>query len=370
MRSNNILGLIFSNINDDKIPELTAKRTMGSVPVGGKYRMIDFPLSNMTNSGINNVGIVARNNYLSLMDHVGTGAAWDLSKRHSGLTVLPPVGTNSSLNKVETIYSIRGYINHCQEEYVLMCSSDFVASVDYQKAFYEHMKTGADITIMYKYMQIPAKRTNPVVLSFDVNKRITELLIKPGADDNYYNMATGTIIIKKDLLLQLIEGCVSSNRLNFNRDVLQANVDKLKICGYEIEGYCRFINSTADYFDVNMSLMDANVRAQLFNSDHPIYTKVRDDMPSRYGLGSHVKNSLVAQGCVIDGEVENCIISKGVCIAKGAKIKNCVIMQDSKIGPNTNLNYVIIDKDVEVKEGRNLMGFVTCPTYIPKQSIV
>lgn len=369
MRSNNILGIIFANINDDKIPELTAKRTMGSVPFGGKYRMIDFALSNMTNSGINNVGVVARNNFLSLMDHCGSGAAWDLSKRRTGLNIIPPFGGNDFENRVEALYALSNYMKHYPEEYVLIVGADFVSNVDYQKLYYQHMKSGADMTLVYKQTEIPKLRNNPVVMEIEEDGKISDILIKPYSEGTY-NLSTGTVLLKKELLLDLIQNAVSTNKLSFKRDILQANVKNLKMYAFEQKGYVAFVNSPADYFKANMDLMNADIRDELFNSSHPIYTKVRDDMPSRYGLGSAVKNSLIAQGCVIDGEVENSIISKGVYIGKGTKVKNCILMQDTVVGENANLNYVITDKDVKIKEGRSLMGYDSYPIYISKGSEV
>lgn len=369
MRSNNVIGIIFANVNDDKIPEMTAKRTMGSVPFGGKYRMIDFALSNMTNSGINNVAVVARNNYLSLMDHCGSGAAWDLSKRRTGLTILPPFGGNDFENRVEALYSLRNYLNHHLEEYVLIVGADFVTNIDYQQVYYTHVTSSADMTLIYKKTTIPKLRNNPVVFEIAEDNRITDLLIKPYTEGEF-NLSTGTVLIRKDLLISIVEKAISTNKLSFKRDILQANVKSLKMYAYEQKGYLAFVNSTADYFKANMDLMNIEIRDELFNSSHPIYTKVRDDMPSRYGLGSSVKNSLIAQGCVIDGEVENSIISKGVYIGKGAKVQNCIIMQDSVIEANSNLNYVISDKDVTIRGGRSLMGYDTYPIYISKGSVV
>ncbi len=369
MRSNNVIGIIFANVNDDKIPELTAKRTIGSVPFGGRYRMIDFPLSNMTNSGINNVAVVARNNFLSLMDHCGSGAAWDLSKRRTGLTILPPFGGNDFENRVEALYSLRGYLNHHHEEYVLIVGADFVTNIDYQQIYYNHVTSGADMTLIYKKTTIPKLRNNPVVLEIGEDNRITDLLIKPYTEGEF-NLATGTVLVKKDLLMSIIEKAISSNKLSFKRDILQANVKELKMYACAQPGYLAFVNSTADYFKANMDLMRPEIRAELFNGSRPIYTKVRDDMPTRYGLGSSVKNSLIAQGCFIDGEVENSVISKGVYIGRGAKVQNCIIMQDSVIEANSNLGYVITDKDVTIRGGRSLMGYDSYPIYISKGSVV
>ncbi len=365
----NLAGIIFANIYENKIPELTAKRTMASVPFGGKYRMVDFVLSNMSNSGINNVALLTRKNFHSLMDHVGSGAAWDLSKRRSGLALLPPYGNHSFANRIESLYHIHGYIENLREEYVLITASDNVANIDYQKMFEFHLKNEADITLLYKNMEIPENSRSPIVLDTDDSGAITQMLIDPEISEAC-KVSTGSTIISRDLLLKLVKECISRNTLSFKKHILQYNVGKLRMFGYEFKGHLSVIGSLGSYYKENMKLMDPKVREELFNSQRPIYTKVRDDAPCRYGLTSKVKSSLVSQGCVINGEVENSILSKGVHIAKGAKVKNCIIMQDTKIGEGAELEYVIIDKDCIITDERKLSGCETYPVYIEKQSTV
>lgn len=371
MRGNNVMGIIFSNMHEELIRELTDKRTMGSVPFGGRYRLIDFTLSNMVNSGINKVGVITKSNYQSLMDHLGSGKAWDLSKRRDGLYILPPFGNGSAeyTNRVETLSAIEGFLRHSKEEYVLLSDSDVVCNIDYQKVISSHIRNNADITILYKRGQIPAKMAEPMVLSLEPDGRIKDIIIDPRTDSEY-SYAFDQALIKRELLIHLISECSSQNKSNFKKDIYQANVSKLRMYGYEFSGFSQIITCMNSYFEGNMALMRPEVRAELFPSDRPIYTKVRDDMPGKYGLGAKVKNSLIANGCVIEGEVENSVLFRGVHISKGAKITNSVIMQDTIIGENCNLNYVITDKDVVVKSDRTLMGFQSYPVYISKASVV
>ena len=370
MRSNDVLGFIFAGTKADKIPELAASRTTASIPIGGKYRLIDFVLSNMSNSGINNVGIVAKSNFLSLTDHVGSGSAYDLSKRRSNLTLLTPYGGKTFSNYVETIYNMHGYIEHCREEYIMFSQGNVVTNFDYASLFDFHSKHNADVTVVYKKCVIPAGYDRPITLDVDADGRVNKLFVKPeNTSAEVSNFAYGSVLVKKELLMTEIRQALSLNQLDIKR-VIQNLLDNYRIYAYENTGYTAFISSMNAYFDFNMDLMKKEVRDELFNPKRPIYTKVRDDAPSRYGLDSRVKNSIIAQGCVIDGEVENCVISKGVYVGKGAKLSNCIIMQDTKIGANTNLNYVIIDKDVQVKDGRSLMGFDSYPIYIAKKSVV
>ncbi len=365
----NLAGIVFANVGEKNLTSLTSKRTMASVPFGGKYRLVDFPLSNMSNSGINNVALIARNNFHSLMDHLGSGRAWDLSKRRSGLTIFSPYGGHSFVNRVEALYHIIGYIKHLKEDYLLITNSNHAANINYNDFFEKHLESGADITLMYKNMEIPDKKENPVVLTLDENNRIEKLLIEPDRKGNC-NLSVGSMLIKKELLVDLVSKCMSANTLDFEKNLLQDNMDRLKIFGYEFKGHLSLIHTLEGYFFENMKLMNKEIRDEVFNPLRPIYTKVRDDAPSRYGLTSQVKNSLVAQGCIIEGIVENSIISKGVYIAKDAVVKNCIILQDCTISEGAHLEFLVIDKDATITENRILSGCDNYPLYIAKESVV
>lgn len=372
MAGRNMAGILLTNFQDSYIPELTTLRTFSSIPFGAKYRLIDFSLSNMVNSGISKIGVVTKNNYLSLMDHIGSGKAWNLSRRRGGLTFLPPFeNTGDKYNNfVQTIDSIRDFINNCYEDYLLISSSMNVVNIDYQQMFNAHLKNNADITICCH--TAPLNKNNAaenLVLSLDSNRRVSEVLINPRGVDTTVCMIK-TAIIKKEFLLDVVDDCLSRSKYDFARDVIQPCVKQYNVYGYEVTSYCADIDSIQKYFKANMDLLNPDVRADLFNMRNPIYTKVRDDMPTKYGLDSKVKNSLISPGCVIEGEVENSIIFKGVRIAKGAKVSNCIIMQDCNIGEDTTLNYVVCDKDVVVNPKRMLCGIDSYPVCISKKSVV
>lgn len=371
MRANNMLGVLFSNVHDEKIRELTEKRAMGSVPFGGRYRLIDFPLSNMVNSGINKVGVITKNNYQSLMDHLGTGKAWDLSRKREGLFILPPFGGASSVpnSRVEYLKSITRFLNNSREEYIVLSDCDMVCNIDYRDVLAFHLEKEADITLVYRFGKIPEGTSDPTVYTMDLDGRVIEMLVNPAVTGEC-NYGMSILIMKREKLMSMIDDCVSRNQFSFKRDFLQRNVKECKIYGYEFKGTVQTICSMNSYFEANMTLMDPKVRAELFNPNRPIYTKVRDDMPARYGLGASVSNSIIADGCVIEGTVENCVLFRGVKVGKGAKLENCVVMQDSVIGDNCRLNYVVVDKDVEIKDERSLMGFQSYPVYISKGAIV
>ena len=368
--ANKVLGLIFANTNEKNLPDLTAYRTTGSVPFGGKYRLIDFPLSNMSNSGINNVGIVTKSNFQSLMDHVGSGSAWDLAHRRSGLSIIPPYGGHSFPNPIETIFNIYGYIEHGEEEYVLICPSDCVYNLDYGKVFELAEKNDADITFVYAKKSVKTITDDfRCILDVDADGKVEKIMATP-VSDSECNLSVGTMLFRKTVLMGLVRQAMSESKYSFVRDVLQKAMDRYKVYAYELTGYCEIIGSVKEYYDANMKLMDMDTRYRLFDYKRPIYTKVRDDAPSRYGLNSSVKGSLIAQGCVINGIVENSIISKGVYIGDGAVIKDCIIMQDSVIGDGAELANIVVDKDVSVSRGSKLQGSPSYPMYIAKKSIV
>lgn len=365
-----MLGIILTNFQDSYIPSLTTERTFSSIPFGAKYRLIDFSLSNMVNSGVSKIGVVTKNNYLSLMDHIGSGKAWNLSRRRGGLTFLPPFENTVEKynNFVQTVDSIGGFIKNCYEEYVIISASMNVVNFDYQQMLNAHLKNNADVTICYRNMPI-GKGGDNIVLSMDSNQKVAEVLINPRTVESGSCMVK-CAIMKKDLLLDFVADCMSRSKMDFARDVVQASVKEYRVFGYEIRGYFAQVNTIRSFFEANMDLLKPEVRAELFNMRTPIYTKVRDDMPTKYGLNSAVKNSLVSPGCVIEGEVENSIIFKGVHIAKGAKVSNCIIMQDCVIGEDTTLNYVICDKDSTITPNRMLCGIDSYPVCISKKSIV
>lgn len=371
MRGNNILGILFANIHDTRVGEVTHGRAMASVPFGGRYRMIDFVLSNMVNSGINKVGVITKSNYQSLMNHLGSGKAWDLSKKREGLFILPPFGTGDFVynSRVESLASNLPFLKHSNEEYVILSNCDVVCNIDYAQVAAFHAEKNADITVIYKNGQIPQKVENLAVYKFDAQQRATDLLVDPdGVCECNYGM--DMFFMRRELLISIISECISRNTYSFLRHIIQKNLKNYRIFGYEFKGFENIICSFDAYFKANMDLMQIAVREELFDPQRPIYTKVHDDMPTRYGLSSSVANSIIADGCIIDGEIENCVLFRGVKVGKGTKLKNCVIMQGTEVGENCHIDYTVTDKNVKICANRSLMGFYSYPIFIGKGSVV
>ena len=370
MATPNVLGIIYSNVYDDCLSELTSVRTMGSVPFAGRYRLIDFVLSGMVNGGIAKVGISTKANYQSLMDHIGSGKAWDLSRKRDGMTILPPFNLTGSggvyKSRLEALSGMLQYIAESGKDYVLLADCNVVCNLDYEKIIDEHIKDGADITIAYKRGVAPKLDD---IMSFELDgDKITKVIVGE-TGDTAVNYSLNIMVMSRVLLERLVHAAMGQGDESFERDVIGKNVDALKIKGYKVEGYARTIDSLQSYYDISMGLLTGEFK-DLFARDLPVYTKVRDDMPAIYGVCSKASNSLVADGCIIKGTVENSILFRGAYVAEGAVVKNSIIMQDSYISQNSKVNCAILDKQVVIKPGREISGADSYPIYIGKNITV
>jgi len=367
----NTLGVIFSNIHDSDVPELTQNRTLGSIPFCGRYRLVDFALSNMVNSDITKVGVITKSNYQSLMDHIGSGKDWDLARRHGGLHLLPPFGVqqNSSLysTRLEALKNIIGFIEKSTEEYVVMTDCDLVCNMDFEKIVRRHVKNNADITLVYAVSDAKLMTSSDnIVLKVDEKGRVIDMTFNPRAQGKV-NLFSNVFVMKRTLLLNLIKDAIAHNKHHFAAEILAQNVENLRIFGYYHEGYIAKITSLQSYYDKSMELLDKENMKEVFQNNN-VFTKVRDSAPTKYGASAVVKNSLIADGCVIEGEVENSILFRGVKVARGSKVKNSILMQDTIISEKCDINCIITDKNVVVTDGRRLSGCEVNPFYIRKNT--
>jgi len=372
MNGKRVLGMIFANIHEEALDSLTAMRTMGSVPFCSRFRLIDFPLSNMVGSGITKIGVVTNSNFQSLMDHVGTGKPWDLSRKNDGLYLLPPFSIGSATmwgNRIDAIYGNMNFLRQSTQTYVLMSDCNHVLSTDYNKLFDAHEESGADITILGVKGKMPKNIGS--VLTFDKvedDGRITEMSLDKKTDEEVF-YSCNIMIMKKYLLETLVTTAHSKNEISYQRNIIMANIKNLKIHAYDAtDSFVGTIDSIKGYYDISMSLLEKENRKKLFKT--PISTKERDDMPTIYGPDSSLKNSLVADGCIIDGAVENCIVFKGAKVGKDTVVKNSILMQDTVIGNNAKVNCVIADKNVSIKDGVELSGTDSFPICLTKNTRV
>ena len=366
MLTNNILGLVFPNSKDSTLPEFTHTRAMGSVPFAGRYRLIDFTLSSMTNAGIQKVGVMLKENYLSLMAHVAGGQEWDLSRKRDGITVFPPYGGGSKMSKgrMDSLYFILDYLENSKEDFVVMANCDIVRSLDYGDIVAKHIAANADVTAVYQKLDNKgAGIKDSISLTLNEENRATKILVDDYTQGSQ-NVVMNVFVISRKLLVEMVKAAHSYGYKSFERDILPLGIDLMNIVGYEFTEYCPKITDLKSFYDANMALIDPEKLKITFPKRKPVYTRVRDDAPTIHSMGSKVKNSIIADGCVIEGEVENCVIFRGVTVKKGAKVKNCVILKDGIINENSTMNYVITDRLVVVSEGQTVSGSENYPVFV------
>ena len=371
----NAFGLIVTGERTTRLKDLTLSRSTAAVPFGGRYRAIDFILSNLVNAGITSVGLITEKNYHSLMDHLGSGKEWDLHRKREGLFILPPFMTkeNSGVFRgaVDAIRSVIGYVRRTSDDYVILSWAWNVMNVDLVPMMEQHLSTGADVTILYAEdgsLQ-PEDQSQDLRLILDEKGRVTDMELDAYRPRSV-NRSCDVMIMKKELLEYLVEEAFARGEYDFHRDILLKKYRTLNIMGYKFEGFLARLESIENYFTGNMDLLNADVQKDLFNPRHPIYTKVKDEVAARYSVSAQVKNSLVADGCLIEGQVENCVLFRGVHVKPGARVFNSIVMQGAEIGENVLLDHVILDKGVKILPGRNLQGYDNFPIVIRKNQTV
>ncbi len=368
------MGIIFPNTYDNMLPELVNVRLMASIPFASRYRLIDFVLSSMSNCGIDNIDILVKRNYHSLMDHLGSGREWDLVRKNGGLNIFPPYAMESSkpyTGRVEALEGIIGVLRAQKEDYVVMTDCNIAANLPFDEFVNAHIASGADVTIVYNEAAIPESLRQTegnskgyyYTLGLDGDK-VTNIFVNP-KKEGLQNFSLNITILKRTLLIDLIDEAYMHGMEYFERDVLLSKLNKIDIRGLKYDGYVARITDMKSYFDENMKLLDDKNLDALFKGA-PIYTKIRDDNPTRYISGAKAENVMVADGCVIEGEIENSILFRGVHVAKGAKVKNCILMQDTEVAPGAEIEYLITDKDVTISAGKSMKGTDTFPVYIAK----
>ena len=370
------MGIIYTTKDDLSLRELTTQRAVAALPVAGRYRVVDFVLSNLVNSGVRNVGVITQRNYHSLMDHLGSGKEWDLHTRNNGLFILPPFLTRENGGEyagvLDALRANFDYLRRSRQELVILTGSHTVFSTSFEPMLAQHEESGADITLLYTKADASmlefagGSKANHAFVKVAPDGRVTDMEINPNAA-SYSNICMDVIIIKRTLLIHLTDQAFSHGLHSLYGDLLRPAIDsgELKIYGCEYSGYRCRVETVKSYYRANMDLLDAGVRQELF-SERPIYTKVRDEVPAKYQPGCKVKNSLIADGCVIEGTVENCVLFRGVHIGKGAMVKDSIIMQDSEIGDDVELENVIFDKAVTIRRRGRLIGEKQYPIVIGK----
>ena len=370
----NVMGIIFAN--DATMGELTSKRTMASLPFGGRYRQVDFHLSNMTAAGIRHIGIISRHNYQSLMNHIGNGEEWGLELGEGGLEFLTPYAmstTDRYRGKLENLYFAMDFLTFGgdENEYVVMADSAILSNMDLTKVITSHIESGKDITVVAKAGIANGAKQLDLAVKLDKNGQIEDIAVDYVASEEYL-ASMDIFVLNKKWFVEQINECVARNLYHMDRDVVMGLWQKGKatINVYQFDGVAMFNESIEEYFRNSLELLDKDVRHDLFGGPHPIYTKVRDRVPSYYGENCEIENCLVADGCFLEGKAEDSILFRQVAICEGAEVENCVIMNDAVIGEGAELEYVILDKNVTVRPGARLIGTRKNPIIVKRGETV
>ena len=367
------MGLInLDKKGNPNINILNYARPLASTPIAGRYRIIDFVLSNMVNSGITNVGIYAKEKYRSLTDHLGSGKDWDLSRKKGGLYIFSPENTKYNNNygfRSGDVYSILAnidYIERSTEEYILIAPGYMLCSMDYKDAIKYHQESKNDITVLYKHVDNADEDfLSCMTLNIDNNNRVLNIGTNIGAFPSA-NISMETYIMKRTDFIKCIYKIASLGTHAYFEDYIKKELHNIQVGAYEFKDYLKCINSIQSYAQCSKEMLKKEISTELFNSERKIFTKDKSQAPTIYMKNADVRNSFVATGCKIDGTVENCTLFRKVEIGKGAKIKNCVIMQNCKIDPGVVLENVIFDKNVRISKDKELKGDKDYPMVIEK----
>ena len=365
-----IVGMIYTGERVDELQDLTRYRAAAALPMVGRYRLIDFTLANMIHSGIKNIGIIMQKNYHSLMDHLGSGREWDLHGKRSGLTILPPYMSRENVGVYEglldALHTNMNFMRRSVERNIVVTDSNVLYQVDFRDMLEEHLQSKADITLLYtKDRNV---RRNGRGRYLDVKDCRVERIEFDPTIPRFENTYIGAFIVRRELLIDMVDRAVASGQHHFSRDMLAQMVTEriYRVGAYECPGRVWEVDSVQAYFQSNMDFLNDTFRNQAFRDDKPVWTKLRDEMPARYLGDSRVANSLVADGCLIEGTVENSILFRGVVVKTGAVIKNSIIMQDAVISRNAEVENCILDKQVTLRESVRLIAPSSYPLVVAK----
>ena len=368
----NVMGIIFTN--DATMGELTNKRTMASIPFGGRYRQVDFALSNLACAGVRHIGIIARQNYQYLLNHIGDGEEWGLELEEGGLEFLTPyaqttVGTYRG--KLESVNNAMDFLNYGEEdELVVMIDSAVLSNIDLIDVLNAHVASGKDVTVVTKAGVCNGEKKIDLAIKVE-DGEIKDMAVNYVAGSDYV-ASMDIFVLSKSFLVKSVKYLISRDKFHMDRDLVMGGWNRgvVSVNTYAFEGVAMFNESVEEYFANSMALIKKDVRADIFGGAHPVYTKVRDRVPTYYGEGCEIENSLIADGCMLEGEVEDSILFREVTIGKGAEVENCILFNDAVIGEGAELKYVILDKNVTVTPGAKLIGTKKNPIIVKRGETV
>ncbi len=361
-----VIGLISTNYTGSNYGKLIEDRPVASIPFGGRYRLIDFPLSSITNSGIDTVGVITPANYRSLADHLNMGREWGLNTKQGGMFMLP--GAGHGLKDINARFSLRDVIQNrdfflrADEDTVLFCASNRVYNIDFRPAIAQHEASGAPATLIYKEVH-SGETAQGLFLTLSEDGQVTSIADSAQGDANCF---LDSMLISRALLLEFIE-CYQNLGYIDIMDILSSNLHQIQVNSWCYSGYEHAVDNAADYMHVSLDLLRPEVQTALFAKDWPVLTKTQDSPPAKFLPGAKVKNSLISASCILEGTVENSILFRNVTVGKGAVVRNSVLMQYCVIRPGAVVENVICDKYVKINSDVKLSGSEERPFVIGKK---
>ena len=369
----NVMGIIFTN--DADMGELTDKRTMASLPFGGRYRQVDFALSNLSNAGVRHVGIISRHNYQSLMNHIGDGEEWGLELEEGGLEFLTPYAQSSThtyRGKLESLANAMDFLEFgADDELVVMTDSAILSNIDLNAVLNAHMASGKDVTVVTKAGICNGKKTIDLAVKVDDKGEVTDMLVDYAAPADYA-ASMDIFVLGKQFLIRSVKEMIARDKFHMDRDLVLGGWQRgvVSVNTFPFEGIAMFNESIEEYYNNSLSLINPAVRKDMFDGRHPVYTKVRFRVPTYYGEDSEIDNALIADGCMLEGQVKDSVLFRNVTVDKDAEVENCIIFNDTVIGEGAELKYAILDKDVTVTPGAKLIGTKKNPVIVKRGETV
>ena len=363
-------GIIFAYSAAPELRELVGVRTAASLPFCGRYRLIDFALSSMRNAGILDVGVIMQRDYQSLLDHIGSGKAWDMSRRNGGLRMLPPFGLpeyhrGNYAGTIEALNAVGSYVRDIPQKYLVLLLGNLCANIDLTKVMEQHKRSGAEITAICAD-HTPAQSHHRYVVGED--GYVTQVYFDRTDEGEGLPSLEG-YVINKDVLLKMMDDCRAKNLYRFHKDAVAAFLaEGGRMDTYVHPGYAVAVRSVEAYYKASMDMLKPEFRRQLFPAGRPVRTKTHEEVSTYYGENAVSRNSLVADNCMIEGSIENCIVFSGARIERGAKLRNCIIMRGGIVGESAELDCVIADKYCSFSAGTVLTGNAKLPMVVPKGS--
>lgn len=368
------VGIILAGGKHDRLGELTRVRATSAMPIGSCYRVIDFALSNMANSGVDKIAVITEYSSRSLHDHLSSSKWWDLGRKQGGLFVFTPFLQNDNSfwfrGTADSIYQNLAFLKRSNENYAIISSGNGVYKMDYSDVIKYHVDTGADITIVTK--DIKGTNADPKdfgVLTLDGDGNIIEFEEKPIETDNTI-ISLGIYVMPRLLLIKLLENVVSEGRYDFVTDILVRYRKKLKMNAYMFNDYWIAINNVRSYYEANMDFLRKDVRDNLLRMPPYIETKPKDEPPAKFNYQTEARNCLIGSGSILNGKAENSVMFRRVFTGENSLIENSILMEGCFIGNNCTVKNAILDKDVILSDGKDLIGTADAPVIVRKGTVV